>query len=90
MRVFDCNHYDYYARCHESVDRGLLKNLLRMLVDLQLYHDVFEIEFLQETETMYHAEALKILRDPEFTVRFWGGGVLKVYGRKIHFLFSFT
>lgn len=56
-------------RCHESVDRGLLKNLLRMLVDLQLYQDIFEMEFLKETETMYHAESLKMLRDPEFTVR---------------------
>ncbi len=56
-------------RCHESVDRGLLKNLLRMLVDLQLYQDIFEMEFLRETETMYHAESLKMLRDPEFTVR---------------------
>ena len=57
------------CRCHESVDRGLLKNLLRMLVDLQLYQDIFEMEFLTETETMYHAESLKMLRDPEFTVR---------------------
>ena len=56
-------------RCHESVDRGLLKNLLRMLVDLQMYHDIFEMDFLRETEATYHAESLKILRDPEFTVR---------------------
>ena len=40
-----------------------------MLGDLQLYQDIFEIEFLQETEALYHAEALKILRDSEFTVR---------------------
>ena len=59
----------YPCRCHESVDRGLLKNLLRMLVDLQIYHDIFEIEFLHDTEAMYHAESLKMLRDPEFTVR---------------------
>ena len=37
-------------------------------MDLQLYHDIFEIEFLQETEAMYHAEALRMLRDTEFTV----------------------
>lgn len=59
-------------RCHENVDRGLLKNLLRMLGDLQLYQDIFEIEFLQETESMYHTESLKMLRDPEFTVSVWG------------------
>ena len=55
-------------RCHESVDRGLLKSLLRMLVDLQVYQEVFEIEFLHETEASYRAEALRMMRDPEFTV----------------------
>lgn len=55
-------------RCHESVDRGLLKSLLRMLGDLQLYQDVFEIQFLQETELLYHAEALQFLGDTEFTL----------------------
>lgn len=55
-------------RCHESVDRGLLKSLLRMLVDLQVYQEVFEIKFLHETETTYRAEALRMMRDPEFTV----------------------
>lgn len=55
-------------RCHESVDRGLLKSLLRMLVDLQVYQEVFELKFLHETETTYRAEALRMMRDPEFTV----------------------
>lgn len=55
-------------RCGESVDRSLLKNLLRMLVDLQMYQEVFEIEFLRETETVYRSEALRMLRDPEFTL----------------------
>ena len=39
-----------------------------MLVDLQVYQEVFEIEFLHETETSYRAEALRMMRDPEFTV----------------------
>ena len=56
-------------RCNESVDRGLLKSLLRMFVDLQIYQEVFELEFLRETETMYRAESLRMIRDPEFTVR---------------------
>ena len=55
-------------RCGESVDRGLLKNLVRMLVDLQMYQGVFEIEFLRETEVAYRAEALRMMRDPQFTV----------------------
>lgn len=56
------------CRCGESIDRGLVKNLLRMLVDLQLYQEVFELEFLRETEGVYHAEALRMMRDTEFTV----------------------
>ena len=57
------------CRCNESVDRGLLKSLLRMFVDLQIYQEVFELEFLGETETMYRVESLRMIRDPEFTVR---------------------
>ena len=40
-----------------------------MLVDLQMYQEVFELEFLRETEILYHAESLRIMRDNEFTVR---------------------
>ena len=39
-----------------------------MLVDLQMYQEVFELEFLRETETLYHAESLRMMRDNEFTV----------------------
>ena len=42
-----------------------------MLVDLQVYQEVFEIEFLHETEAAYRAEALRMMRDPEFTVSQW-------------------
>ena len=62
------NHAFFY-RTGDSVDKGLLKNLLRMLVDLQMYQEVFELEFLRETEILYHAESLRIMRDNEFTVR---------------------
>ena len=37
-------------------------------LSLQLYHEVFELEFLRETETMYHEEALRVMRDSQFTV----------------------
>ena len=40
-----------------------------MFVDLQIYQEVFELEFLGETETMYRAESLRMIREPEFTVR---------------------
>ena len=39
-----------------------------MLVDLQVYQEVFEIKFLNETEATYRAEALRMMRDPAFTV----------------------
>ena len=39
-----------------------------MLVDLQVYQEVFEIKFLNETEATYRAEALRMMRDPGFTV----------------------
>lgn len=46
--------------CHErfgdAVDRGLLKSLLRMLSDLDIYHDSFEKKFLNETERVYSQE----------------------------------
>ena len=29
---------------------------------------MFELEFLRDTETMYHEEALRIMRDSQFTV----------------------
>ncbi len=60
--------FTFYLRSNESIDRGLVKSLLRMFVDLQVYQEVFELEFLKETETMYRAESLRMIGDPEFTV----------------------
>lgn len=40
----------------ETVDRTLLKSLLRMFSDLQIYHDAFEEKFLNSTRTLYQAE----------------------------------
>lgn len=45
----------------EAVDRILLKNLIRMLADLQMYHDVFEPKFLQATDLLYAAEGQKFM-----------------------------
>jgi cullin-4 len=55
-------------RCGESVDRLLLKNLLTMLVDLQMYSEAFETDFLLETEMVYRTESLHMMRDTEFTL----------------------
>ncbi|GAB6021134.1 Cullin-4B [Chamberlinius hualienensis] len=53
----------------EAVDRSLLKNLLRMLSDLQIYQDVFEAKFLIATDRLYSAEGQRLMleRDvPEY------------------------
>lgn len=43
----------------EKIDRMLLKNILRMLSDLAIYHDLFETKFLKESQTFYHLEGEK-------------------------------
>lgn len=56
----------------EAVDRSLLKSLLRMLADLQMYEDVFERKFLQATENLYAAEGQTYMQDndvPEYLAR---------------------
>ena len=44
----------------ESVDRSLLKSLLRMLSDLQIYSQVFEPQFLKATEDFYSDEGQRL------------------------------
>ena len=38
------------------------------LLPLQMYGEAFEMEFLLETEAIYRSEALRLMRDQEFTV----------------------
>ncbi|XP_015916458.1 cullin-4B [Parasteatoda tepidariorum] len=49
----------------QTVDRSLLKNLLRMLLDLQIYQEVFEIHFLKTTEELYAAEGQRLMQELE-------------------------
>ncbi|XP_073989923.1 cullin 4 isoform X1 [Rhodnius prolixus] len=49
----------------DAVDRTLLKSLLRMLSDLQIYRDAFESKFLQATERLYGAEGQKLILEQE-------------------------
>lgn len=49
----------------QTVDKSLVKNLLRMLLDLQIYQDVFEVKFLKETEEMYAAEGQRLMQEME-------------------------
>ncbi|KAK2719883.1 cullin-4B-like [Artemia franciscana] len=52
-------------RSGDQVDRSLLKSLLRMLVDLQIYSTVFEPKFLGATETMYNLEGKRLILELE-------------------------
>lgn len=53
----------------DDVDRSLLKSLLRMLSDLQIYKDAFEKKFLVATEKLYAAEGQNLINErdvPEY------------------------
>lgn len=53
----------------DTVDRTLLKSLLRMLSDLQIYQDAFESKFLVATERLYAAEGQRLMQEhdvPEY------------------------
>ena len=47
----------------DMVDRSLLKSLLRMLADLQIYQEAFEKKFLAATEKLYSAEGQKLINE---------------------------
>uniref|UniRef100_A2A432-2 Isoform 2 of Cullin-4B n=1 Tax=Mus musculus TaxID=10090 RepID=A2A432-2 len=49
----------------EAIDRSLLRSLLSMLSDLQIYQDSFEQQFLQETNRLYAAEGQKLMQERE-------------------------
>lgn len=49
----------------EAVNRGLLKSLLRMLSDLSIYKNTFEVKFLQATEQLYAAEGQRLMQELE-------------------------
>ncbi|XP_048054213.1 cullin-4A [Megalobrama amblycephala] len=49
----------------ETVDRSLLRSLLGMLSDLQVYKDSFEQRFLTETTRLYAAEGQRLMQERE-------------------------
>lgn len=59
-------------RCSgDTVDRQLLKSLLRMLADLQIYNVVFEKRFLDATDVLYNKEGQQLMQQcdvPEYLV----------------------
>ncbi|XP_033637591.1 cullin-4A-like [Asterias rubens] len=53
----------------DVVDHSLLKSLLRMLSDLQIYEEAFEKKFLDATERLYAAEGKQLMHErdvPEY------------------------
>ncbi|KAF2900446.1 hypothetical protein ILUMI_05741 [Ignelater luminosus] len=46
-----------------SIDRNLVKSLVSMLITLQVYEIIFEIEFLQSTELLYKIEGEALIRE---------------------------
>lgn len=49
----------------DVVDRTLLKSLLRMLCDLQIYHPAFEENFLLATKQLYNSEGQRKMQELE-------------------------
>ncbi|GFN79945.1 cullin-4a [Plakobranchus ocellatus] len=49
----------------EAVNRQLLKSLLRMLSDLNIYQTAFEKKFLDATELLYTAEGKRLVQERE-------------------------
>ncbi|XP_055374135.1 cullin-4B isoform X2 [Condylostylus longicornis] len=49
----------------DAVDRALLKSLLRMLCDLQIYQTAFEEKFLVATKQLYQAEGQRKMQELE-------------------------
>nr|XP_031532016.1 cullin-4A [Vicugna pacos] len=52
-------------RSGEAADRSLLRSLLSMLSDLQVYKDSFEVKFLEETNCLYAAEGQRLMQERE-------------------------
>ncbi|XP_062522147.1 cullin-4A-like isoform X2 [Corticium candelabrum] len=55
-------------RTGEQVDRTLVKSLVRMLVDLQMYADEFEAPFLVATDRLYAAEGKRLMTSDTVTI----------------------
>ncbi|ELT94808.1 hypothetical protein CAPTEDRAFT_227595 [Capitella teleta] len=46
----------------EAIDKQLLKSLLRMLSDLQIYEEAFEHRFLEATDQLYAGEGQRLMQ----------------------------
>lgn len=76
----------------DTVDRTLLKSLLRMLSDLQIYQDAFEHKFLGATERLYAAEGQRLMQEmdvPEYLVHV-DKRLMEEHERVLHYLDTST
>ncbi|KAG2188621.1 hypothetical protein INT44_001376 [Umbelopsis vinacea] len=48
-------------RSGDTINSSLLQSLIRIFIDLSLYHDVFEEPFLQRTQLFYRSEGEKLV-----------------------------
>lgn len=53
----------------ESIDRIAIRQILRMLIDLQMYTNSFETSFITQTEELYNYESYIRITDQSFTLR---------------------
>jgi cullin-4 len=54
-----------HERNHNPVNRKMLKNVIRMIIKIDLYKDLFEPEFFKITEVYYKKEASEMLKNFE-------------------------
>lgn len=76
----------------DTVDRTLLKSLLRMLSDLQIYDDAFEEKFLAATERLYAAEGQRLMQEmdvPEYLLHV-DKRLIEEHERVLHYLDTST
>ncbi|XP_028894290.2 cullin-4A [Zeugodacus cucurbitae] len=79
-------------RTGDAVDRGLLKSLVRMLCDLQIYISAFEDKFLIATKQLYQAEGQRKMQEldvPEY-LRHVDKRLAEENERLLHYLDSST
>lgn len=76
----------------DAVDRTLLKSLLRMLTDLQIYEHAFEQKFLVATERLYAAEGQRLMQELEVSayLAHVDKRISEEYERVLHYLDSST
>eukprot|EP01104_Vermistella_antarctica_P009983 TRINITY_DN2631_c0_g1_i2.p1 TRINITY_DN2631_c0_g1~~TRINITY_DN2631_c0_g1_i2.p1 ORF type:complete len:553 (+),score=165.07 TRINITY_DN2631_c0_g1_i2:809-2467(+) len=74
------------------VDRVLLKNLLNMLVSLQVYTSLFELDFLTETKSFYERKAKAYLEDTEVSqyLKYADDRLQEENDRVLHYLWPST